>query len=119
MLRSQKTQTHTTVCRSDLKGYTYQIRMVQLFPLIHQHHALGVDQSEAVNPPQADMEAGLDICCLVHRSRVTEGVRLVQGTWWWRLKRYQMLEVVDVWQRLCRRLRINLMQKQEWCKKVF
>ena len=81
---------------------------MQLLPLIYQNHALGIDQSEAVDPPQADVQTGLGVGRLVHRGGVAKGVRLVQGTGWGWFKRYQVLEVIDVRQRLWSRVRINL-----------
>jgi hypothetical protein len=34
---------------------------MQLLPLVDQDHALGVDQPEAVDPPQANVQPVLDV----------------------------------------------------------
>jgi hypothetical protein len=69
---------------------------MQLFPLINENHAFRVDQSEAVDPPQTNVEAVLGVGGLVDRRRVSEGMRLVQRARRGRLERYQVLEVVDL-----------------------
>ena len=81
---------------------------MQFLPLIHQDHALSVDQPEAVDPPLANVEPVLDVGGLVHGGRVTEGGRLVQRTRGRRLERYEVVEVVDFRQRIRRRVRVNL-----------
>ena len=81
---------------------------MQLLPLIDEDHALGVDQPEAVDPPQASVEPVLDVGGLVHGRRVAEGGGLVQRARRRWLERNEVVEVFDFRQRVGRRLRVDL-----------
>ncbi len=74
----------------------HQVGVGELAPLVHQHHALGVDQAVVVDAPEADVDPRLHVGGLVDRSDVAEsgglGVRGGRG----RLQRTEAGEVVHL-----------------------
>ncbi len=84
--------------------------MRQLLPLLHQGHALGIDQSVAMDASQHDEGSGFHIRGLVHRRHIAERAGFGVRTGWRRLQRAQLAKVVHFTRKSGIASRITLMR---------
>ena len=73
-----------------------QVAVTHLLPLVHQPHALGVDQSVAVDPAETHVLPGLDVHRLVHGGHVAECWWFVHRRGWRRLQRTQTCKIINL-----------------------
>ena len=86
--------------------------MLELFPLVNENHALGVDQSEPVNASQHYTLTIFSIGSFVNRGDVTKGLGFVHWRRGRRFKRAELCEIVNIGRKLTTRLGINLKGKK-------
>ena len=82
--------------------------MLQLFPLIDQNHAFGVDKPEPVNTSESHVLPVFGVGGLVHGGDVAKRLRFMKRRWWGRLERTQLREIVHRSRQLASGLGIDL-----------
>ena len=97
-----------------------KIRMLELFPLVDQNHAFGVDQSEPVNSTQGHALAVLRVGGLVDRGDVAEGLRFVHRGRGWGFEGAELGEVVHGTWKLAAGFGVDLKKRclTGWSRKI-
>ena len=76
---------HTVVSERLAREYLSQrdeVAVRHLLPLVNETHALGVDETVSMDPPQTHVLACLYVYCLINCCHVSESGGFMQGRSW-------------------------------------